>query len=452
MRTLLVFLLLLQTAFASGVAYLNYELGVKRRGELLSQRSLERNKLLMGIDPETCRRITEPTELTALLKRQIEIIRSIGELNHCEHLVTIPLQKINSELANYPLPPYASVPDADRPTISSGRAMSKEFQEAYLPPSELKTGRQHIDPLFKNPSPTEFAGHKMSSEGMHALRVFYSSEPALKPQIAPRLKYPLQGNETFYHYPECRIIVSGGLEITSVIPSDPQDAGRNEACAEACDAKLEAWLAEKKPEAFLMTCHHLGEIVSTRSKGSPRDQGIKQINLDGTSKQLLGTCTVRVRNGERLYSGPVVYKSECYARFKDAYLGFERRLPLVAPDTTQYIIDAYLTTMDEALIASAAIKTYPLTDFKTAPDGKCHAEDILLLKNGDKTKEIRTQGGDCTTWCLSDFRAYRNTAPGVDKPLARAYSGNAQSWHYRCVGGDGNTILLCTHNRLIGCR
>lgn len=449
MRILLLSLILLQTAYANGVSFLNYELGVKRRGELLSQRSLERNKLLMGIDPETCRKVTDPTELVALLKKQIQIIRSIGELNHCEHLVTGALQKTNSELANYPLPPYASVPDADRPTISSGKVMSKEFNDSYLPPSNLTTGRKYIDHLFKNPSPTEFAGHKMSTEGMHALRVFYASEPALKPQIAPRLKYPLQGNETFYHYPECRIIVSGGLEITSVIPSDPQDAGHNQACAEACDTKLEEWLKEKKPTGFLMTCHHLGEIVSTRSKGTPLEQGIKQINLDGTSKHLLGTCTARVRNGEILYKGPVVYKSECFARFKDAYLGFERKLPLVSPDVTQYIIDSYL---DESLLASAAIKTYPMTDFKVANDGKCHAEDILLLKNGDKTKEIRTQGGDCTNWCLADFRAYRNTAPGVDQPLARAYSGNAQSWQYRCVGQDGNTILLCTHNRLAGCR
>lgn len=452
MRILLFTLLLLQTAHAS-VNLLQYELGVRRRGELLSLRNLERTKLLMGIDPETCRPVTDTTELKALLKKQIDIIRSIGELNHCEHVVTSALLKINTELANYPLPPYASVPDADRPTISSGKTMEKVFKDSYLPPTSLTTGRKEIDPLFKNPSPTEFAGHKMSSEGMHALRVFYAHEPLLKPQIAPRLKYPLQGNETFYHYPECRIIVSGGLEITSVIASDPQDAGHNQACAEACDAKLEEWLNEKKPQAYLMTCHHLGEIVSTRSKGTPLEQGIKQLDLDGTGKHLLGTCIVRVRDGETLFTGPVVYKAECLARFKAAYLNFEKKLPLVSPDgITQYVIDGYLVTNGDTLLATAAIRTHPLTDFSLMLDKKCRAEDILLLKNGDKTKEIRVHEGDCLNWCLADFRAYRNAAPGQNQPLPRGYSGHAENWHYRCTDKEGKSLLLCTQNRMMGCR
>ena len=139
--------------------------------------------------------------------------------------------------------------------------------------------------------------------------------------------------------------------------------------------------------------------------------------------------------------------------FKAAYLNFERKLPLASPEGIHnYVIDGYLLTMDEALFASAVIKTYPLTDFKSKPDGNCHAEDILLLKNGDKTREIRTHGGDCTSWCLSDFRSYRNSAPGANQPLPRGYSGNAENWQYRCTGQDGNTILLCTQNRLMGCR
>jgi hypothetical protein len=444
MRILWLIILTVTPVFA-GVNLLDYELGLRRRAELLSRRSFERTKILMGIDPETCKRVTDPSELKSLLKRQIETIRSIGELNHCEHLVTLKTQNLSSELANFPLPQIGTGNEANKLYGSSGKILSKEFQDDYLEPSSLNIGRKFVDPLFKIPSPTEFAGHKMSVEGMHALRVFYSGEPALKPQAAPRLKYPLAANETFYHYPECRIIVSGGLEITSVIASYVQDAGHNQSCAEACDTKLNAWLAEKKPASYLMTCHHLGEIVSMKSRGTPAEQGIKQIYIDGTSKHIIGTCLVRVRNGAILVSGPVVYRAECLGRFKDAYLNYERNLPLVSPGATAHVIDAYLLTQTEERLASATIKSYPLPDFKNSPEKKCHADDIVLLKNLDKTSEVRSSTGDCLSWCLADFRAF--TQPG-----ARGFGGDAEDWHYRCTDVNGDTLLLCSLNRKKGCR
>lgn len=453
MRVLFLAIALLQSAHAR-VDLLRYELGLKRRGELIAQRYFERTRILMGIDPETCRAVTDPVERLALLKRQIQIVRTIGELNHCEHLVVHALQKLNSELAGVPLPASGgSGFTPDRPSISSGKSMSKEFNDAYLSPSGVTFGRKDVDPLFKAPSPTEFASHKMSQEGMHALRVFYSSEQMLKPLTNARLKYPLLGNETFYHYPECRIIVSGGLEMTSVIASDPLDAGHNQACAEACDTQLNQWLTEKKPTAYLMTCHHLGEIVSTRSKGTPAEQGIKQLDPDGRGKHLLGTCAVRVRNGDELFSGPVVYKAECLARYKQAYLEFERKLPLVGPDgVTQHIIDGYLLTEKDTRIATATINAPAQTDFKSMPDGKCHAEDIILQKNGDRSKEVRAQDGDCVSWCLADFRAFRSEAPSVDQPGSRGYGSTTLNWQYRCTGKDGDTVLLCSQNRITGCR
>ncbi len=429
---------------------LENELKIKRRGELLAQRYFERTKLLVGIDPETCKAVTDPTELSILLRKQIEIIRTIGELNHCEHLVTNALQKTNTELANVPLPHYTSMPNAEKPSISSGKTMDQVFKDSYLPPSSLTTGRKEIDLLFKNPSPTEFAGYKMTQEGMHALRIFYANEPALKPQIASRLKYPLLGNETFYHYPECRIIVSGGLEITSVIQSDPQDAGHNLACAEACDNKLSEWVAEKKPAAFLMTCHHLGEVVRIRSKGTPLEQGIKQVNLESNKH---ATCIIRLRGGETLANFPIMYRTACYARYKEIYLNYESKLPVVSPDgVTTHILEAYIVQKYEEKIASASIKSYPLTDFKNQTTPACHAEDIIVLKNGDKTSEIRPGSSDCLEFCLADFKKFRTKSPGKDQPLPRSESSITRSWHYRCSDKVGNTLLLCSQNRLLGCR
>jgi hypothetical protein len=448
MRWGLLFLFFALEAKAN-VNLLKYELQMKRRGELLSERSKVRTKTLIGIDPESCRHVTGPQALTALLKKQIEIIRSIGELNHCEHIAAKALTAIDNELINYTLPPAVPLLDSRPPITKSGTALPVEFQYDYAPTNVFPAGRRFIDPLFKSSSATHFAGFRLSEEGMHALRVFYGAEKSLNIRTFENANYPLVDNEVFIRYPECRVIISGGIEFTSAMTSNVRDYGNNSECARACSQKLESLIAEKKPTGYLMTCHHLGEIVMIESKGNPLEQGIKSVEADGGGKYLLGRCVIKVQGGDVLQSTPVAYRSECLGRFKDAYLEYEKKLPFTLDDPPAPVIESYLN--DQPLIRAtisrarfAAPGTY---------SGQCAAEVLVLLKNQDRVIDVAktaTPAGGCLAWCAEDFKVTNKTAPTAQMP--RGTQGSAvQRWHYRCTDGSGNKLMQCSYGQKQGC-
>ena len=453
MRLSLLFLALPWVAQANtpNVNLLKYELQLKRRGELLSERSLVRTKALMGIDPESCQRVTEPRALAELLKKQIEIVRRIGELNHCEHMASSALTQIDNELINNTLPPAFSLPESRPPVTRSGKALPVEFQYDYASSNTYPNGRQHIDGLFKTSSATHFAGLRLSEEGMHALRVFYGAERPIGMRAYEAATYPSAENEVFMRYPECRIIISGDIEFTSAIASDPRDAGHNSECARACDQKLQQLVAEKKPTGYLMTCHHLGEIITMTSKGTPAQQGIKSLAADGTGKFLLGQCLIKVKDGETLSSTPVAYRSECLGRFKDAYFEYERKMPFEMEYTSAApTLEVYLN--ETRLAAANVIRPSMAQTGKYS--GECVAEALILLKNQDRVHDVIRSAnptGGCLAWCNDDFKALLSTTPTPQRP--RGLQGSAApKWFYRCTDASGHKLMQCAHNSRQGCR
>lgn len=218
--------------------------------------------------------------------------------------------------------------DADRyiAVAQTGEDLKLTYlHRAVAPGTDIEFGNFNaLDDNFRYRSPTHFNGHEMKSEGMHALRLFYSGEA--------------KESAAYLNPQECRVIISGEIEYTGALHATPTHP-----CMSLCQKKLKELVTEKKPKGFFMSCHLLGETIGTDSRGDAASQGIypqepEKYNCS-VAEGLLSkawiqsTNSYHIDNQKTVYEKKVSYKAECYREFVDYYYERSKKNPLIGATT-----------------------------------------------------------------------------------------------------------------------
>lgn len=400
----------IQTAFAR--TWFLSEIDLRKRAQVISKIRFERTKLLIGIDPESCKKEESVDRKEQLVMKQLEEVRKRGHLSHCSHLKFPGQEALESSLAQTPMPGRINLPETSIPMTKpigalapqnpgqpsvpgagspsapdssrlsqSGRGTAncdheknaeiaartgrlpdgdciaagsypymkgsenigtgenadkyiavaqtaEELTLTYLKrgvPLILRNGGQSaksggIDNNFQPRSLTHFNGHEMKSEGMHALRLFYSGEkPETQAYLNPR---------------ECRIIISGDVEFTAALHADTP----THPCMSICQKTLRKIVEEKKPKGFFMSCHLFGETIGTDSRGDISTQGLdikKNESFKCLAKEGVegrgwneSTKSYVISETQTVLDKEVSSKAECYREFVDYYYDRAKKVPL----------------------------------------------------------------------------------------------------------------------------
>ena len=164
-------------------------------------------------------------------------------------------------VGSYPYMAQSEVPGAEY--INAAHYTQHDLQFKYLARKAIPSSGDWIydielaaDDKFWVRTLTHFNQEELAREGMHALRIFYGTEPV----------------ETGAHNNpyECRVIISGDIEYTAAThataTTDPQR------CRSLCNAALIAQMT-KPHRGFLMTCHLGGQMLGSESRGEEKEQG-----------------------------------------------------------------------------------------------------------------------------------------------------------------------------------
>lgn len=357
-------------------------------------------------------------------------------------------------VGSYPYMNESEVPGADYMNAAHYAQHSLQFK--YLSRKAIPNNGNWIydielaaDDKFWVRTLTHFNQEEIAKEGMHALRLFYGTEP---PETGAH-------NNPF----ECRIIISGDIEHTAAAhatdKTDPQS------CRSLCNSTLIDQMT-KPHKGFLMTCHLGGQLISTESRGEIEHQG-KTVKEKEICQVKAGTLTrswlsnenrYRVNDEKQIQQLEVSTKAECYRALVNAYYAESKKIPLV-DDGENYpsAMTLYYQGKQEPLLLGQFNLRRPIK-LDPAKTNKCEILFYGLNSNWIHSESVSTQvfynylqyGTDkfdrtrCEETCPAVFKKF---GPGTE--FFKVYNTSFADWSLSCHDQKG-TFKSCT--KVGGCK
>jgi hypothetical protein len=306
-----------------------------------------------------------------------------------------------------------------------------------------------IDTNFQPRTLTHFNGHEMKSEGMHALRLFYTGEE------------PTSG--AYLNPQECRVIISGEIEYTGALIGTPTHP-----CLTMCQKKLKQLVEEKKPKGFYMTCHLLGETIGTDSRGDMVAQGLT-LNNDSKFKCIAregvegrgwsqASQSYLVEETQTVLDKEVSSKAECYREFVDYYYDRAKKVPLMGTrtPTDPDVLMLYTESDGKKVKLGQFILRLPLEDKKIESD-ECQFDLKVLHSNyihSESQQSYVIRIGLYLAFQAKELRGQscKNNCPQVlakFPPQAVGNTENYTDWSFTCADKNG-IYKKCTKKE--GCK
>jgi hypothetical protein len=358
-------------------------------------------------------------------------------------------------VGSYPYINQSEVPGAEY--LKLAHYTESELVFKYLARKAVPTSRDWIydielaaDEKFWVRTLTHFNQEEIAKEGMHALRLFYGTEPV----------------ETGAHNNpfECRAIISGDIEYTAATHATATSSP--EWCRKICSKTLIAQM-EKPHKGFLMSCHLGGQMIGSESRGEESEQGtifkdkLKCQIKSGTFTQAWRGANVdpyNVSNEKTVREISVGTKSQCYRELINSYYDESKKIPLME-NGSEHPSGLVMYFGEEGQIKEAG-KFHFRQPIKPAAvkENKCDVQFYGLVSNWIHSESMNTQvfynylnyGADkfdrtrCEETCPAVFKKF---GPGTE--FFKIYNTSFADWSLSCHDQKG-TFKSCT--KLGGCK